>query len=301
MFRGAARCCSCQRSQPPSAGIPLLSADTQQAAHSEGCPSHSSTGQLIQPACTLACEHCVGGRSDSRSCQCIQVELPKRDGGGAQPMDTDDGEGADGDAGDDDVVAALDYRCIFHPRSSPLCSFVFSLWIWLQGCFTRSKQMPARFLSSRSLQLRLASWLPSCRLCRLTPSPFDALSRSGLSLAQKAMQSSAERDKTDANFRGGIEELATTLERTAPNLKVHCGFDLFGLSHPQVHAARREGAQCSAWRTAAPAADLAGSAPSLSTLRPSAGCSAAHSSGKLWTAAGSVPGQALQDHALAAW
>lgn len=124
--------------------------------------------------------------------------------------------------------------------------------------------MPALFLSSGSLQLCLASWLPSCRLCRLTPSPSDALSRSGLSRAQKAMQSSAERDKTDAEFRGGIEELATTLERTAPNLKVRCGFVLFGLPHLQVHAARHEGAQCSAWRTAAPAADLASSTPSLS-------------------------------------
>lgn len=45
-----------------------------------------------------------------------QVELPKRDGNGAQPMDTDGDENEDPVGKDDDAVAALDYRsvCCYH-------------------------------------------------------------------------------------------------------------------------------------------------------------------------------------------
>jgi hypothetical protein len=43
---------------------------------------------------------------------------------------------------------------------------------------------------------------------------------SSLSKKLRSVQSPAERDKLAADFQSAIEELAATLERTAPNMKV---------------------------------------------------------------------------------
>lgn len=43
---------------------------------------------------------------------------------------------------------------------------------------------------------------------------------SSLSKKLRNVQSPAERDKLAADFQSAIEELAATLERTAPNMKV---------------------------------------------------------------------------------
>ena len=51
---------------------------------------------------------------------------------------------------------------------------------------------------------------------------------SSLSKKLRSVQSPAERDKLAADFQSAIEELAATLERTAPNMKV--GHDAHQLS-----------------------------------------------------------------------